>query len=99
MRRLNEFADDDIALEGEKVKIEDVIDKEIVLYKFRVSHSRYEKEGNPEYLTLQFSFEESGPLKVLFTGSQVMIRQMKKYENQLPFVATIVKVNRYFALK
>ncbi len=99
MKRLNEFADDDIALEGEKVKIDEILGKEIIILKFRVGRSKFEREGSGEYLTMQFAFEESESPKILFTGSDVIIRQIKKYADQIPFMATIVKINRYYALK
>jgi hypothetical protein len=99
MKRLNEFADDDLALDGEKVKIDDLVGEEIFISNFRIGRSKYEREGSGEYLTLQFSFEEVGTAKILFTGSAVIIRQIKKYADQIPFIATIVKVNRYYALK
>jgi hypothetical protein len=99
MKRLNEFADDDLALDGEKVKIDDLVGEEIFISNFRIGRSKYEREGSGEYLTLQVSFEEVGTAKILFTGSAVIIRQIKKYADQIPFIATIVKVNRYYALK
>jgi len=35
---------------------------------------------------------------VLFTGSDVLIEQMEKYGDQIPFAATIKKIDRYYTL-
>ena len=40
----------------------------------------------------------NGSKHVVFTGSDVLIQQMEKYVKELPFAATIVKVNRYYSL-
>lgn len=98
MKKLSDFADDDIALEGEKVQIETILDKEIVIKKCRFTKSKFEGRHG-DYLTLQFSFLESKELKILFTGSEVIINQMRRYEGELPFAARVIKINRYFALK
>ena len=71
MKRLSDFADaNDIALEGTKVQIESLIDKEIIVNAFRVCRSKY--EGRGDYATLQFCFIDDDKKHVVFTGSQVI---------------------------
>ena len=36
--------------------------------------------------------------RVLFTGSDVLIDQMKKYGDNVPFLAIIIKIDRYYTL-
>lgn len=36
-------------------------------------------------------------LYVTFTGSQVLIKQIKKYADQIPFVTTIKQVGMYYS--
>jgi hypothetical protein len=44
--------------------------------------------------------EEASPMDgnryVLFTGSSVLIEQMEKYKDEVPFLTTIKKVDRYY---
>ena len=98
MRRLSEFADDRIALEGLKMRLEEIEGKEIELLNCRFTPTRFEGRCS-DYATLQFRFPNEEQLRVLFTGSSVIIDQLRKYCDQLPFVCTIVKINRYYALK
>ena len=51
-----------------------------------------------KYITIQFKESENSPLRIVFTSSQVLMDQFLEYEEQLPFVATIKKVNRYMTL-
>lgn len=98
MKRLSDFADDQLALEGIKVKLEEVEGKEMELLKCRFAASRYEGRC-PDYATLQFRYPGEEQLRVLFTGSAVIIDQLRKYVDQLPFTCMIVKINRYYALR
>ena len=78
---------------GDKISITDVINKEITILAFRVKESKL-KDGN--YLTLQIEKEEKK--FVIFTGSNVLIDQMEKYKNELPFLTTIRKIHKYYSL-
>ena len=40
----------------------------------------------------------TGQKRVVFTGSDVIIDQMEKYQEEIPFVSTIKKINRYYTL-
>lgn len=87
VKRFSDFAKtEDSHLEGDKLKLSDILDKEILLRGYTVAKS---KHYSGEYATLQFEFSEK--THVVFVGSKVIIEQLQKYGDQLPFMTTIVK--------
>lgn len=97
MKRFSDFSNEQI-LEGDKIKIDDILNEEVTIYGYRVKESRYSKNRSGKYLTLQFSYSNEAEKKVIFTGSDVLIEQMEKYGSELPFMSTIRKINRYYSL-
>lgn len=97
-KRFSDFADEPPILDGAKTRIEDVINTEIEILAGRVAPSKYTKNASGMCLTLQFTDPASGERKVVFTGSDVLIKQFQKYEQELPFAATIKKVDRYYLM-
>jgi len=83
-------------LDGDKIRIDDVLNQEMTVIGCRFSASKYEKNKSGKCLTLQILINDQK--RVVFTGSDVMIEQMLKYEDQMPFLATIKKINRYYTL-
>jgi len=97
--RFSDFAAPGGPLEGKKIKIEEVLNLEIMLLAFRMKESKYQKTSAPDCLTIQFEFHNKpGEKHVIFTGSGVLIDQLKEYGDKLPFLATIKKIDRYFTL-
>lgn len=97
LHRFSDFATIHRKLEGEKVQnIADIFNKELIFTAFNICKSKV--QGCDKYITIQFKETEAGPLKVAFTGSQILIDQFLEYSEQLPFIATIKKVNRYMTL-
>ena len=92
MKKFSDFAKESI-LDGEKVKIDDIINKEIKIIGYAIKDSKYKSKL---YLTLQIIRENNK--YVIFTGSSVLIDQLEKYKNKIPFVATIRKNNKYYSL-
>jgi len=92
MKKFGDFAEENI-LDGDKIRIDDVINEEITILNFRVKESKL-KEG--DYLTLQIS--KDNKKHVIFTGSHVLIDQIKKYKDEIPFLTTIRKINKYYSL-
>lgn len=88
----SDFATDE-SLIGEKIQIEKILNKKVLITKYRTSKSKF-KESN--YTTIQFKYEDK--LYVIFTGSDVLIRQLEKYKDKLPFNATIIKIGKYYTL-
>lgn len=88
----NDFAIDECLI-GDKIQIEKILNKKILITKYRINKSKF-KESN--YTTVQFKLEDK--LFIIFTGSEVLIRQLEKYKDKLPFNASIVKIGKYFTL-
>jgi hypothetical protein len=94
VKRFSDFAkSEDSKLEGDKLKIADILDKQILLKAFSISKS---KHYSGEYATLQF--ESDNRKHVVFISSKVIIEQLKKYEDQLPYLTTVVKIGKYYSL-
>ena len=94
VKRFNEFAQEARPLEGAKLKIDETINREIIVLDYKIRGSRFEKKDCEKCLTIQFSI--AGVLHVLFTGSNVLIDQIEKYKNEIPFITTIKKIDRYY---
>lgn len=88
----SDFAQEVKPFEGEKKKIKEVLDCEILVLDYKVNESK-QKQGT-QYATIQFKQEES--FHVLFTGSSILIEQLEKYKDNLPFYATIKKITKYY---
>jgi len=93
MKRFADFAEEHKPLEGDKVKLNDILNQEIEITGYSIKQSKYKES---DYLTLQFKID--GNLNILFTGSGVLINQLEKYENEIPFVTEIKKINKYYTL-
>lgn len=74
MKKFREIAKDDIHLAGEKINLQDIVGKPIVVTGYKITKSRF-KEDN--YLAIQYDLE--GEQHVTFTGATVLIEQLKKY--------------------
>jgi len=94
LKRFSDFATTNNAVTGDKIKIEDVLGKEIEVIGYKASSSKFPKAGNDMVLTLQFNLD--GEPRVLFTGSGVLLEQAEKYKDEMPFLAKIEKVNKFY---
>jgi hypothetical protein len=83
-------------LDGAKLKIDDVINREILIISCKVKESKYSKTNSTNCLTIQFVMDEKR--YVIFTGSSILIEQMGKYKDEIPFLATIKKIDKYYTL-
>jgi len=88
----SDFAKETI-FDGDKIHINDVINMEINIIAYRVADSKY---TDRKCLTLQIEFENNK--HIIFTGSTVLIDQLEKYKEQLPFITTIRKIKKYYTL-
>jgi hypothetical protein len=93
MRRFADFAETPQVLDGDKIKIEDVLNREVTVLGFRVAKGKHKTD---RCLTLQVAVD--GVHRVVFTGSEVLISQMEKYGGECPFVSTIRKIDRFYTL-
>lgn len=90
--RFADFADEVKPFEGDKKKIEEILNKEILIIDFKVKDSK-QREGT-EYVTIQFILDEK--TYIVFTGSNVLIEQLEKYKDNIPFYTQIKKINKYY---
>lgn len=91
--RFGDFEGEKGPLDGKKKKLSEVLDQEILIRAFRIGRSKF-KDKN--YVTIQF--DNSGNRYVVFTGSEVLMEQLKRHQEQIPFYATIVKRYNYYSL-
>lgn len=90
-KRFNEFAKGHVPLEGKKMTLSDVLNREILVTDYRVSPSKFSPAG---CVTIQFQID--GETRIVFTGSTVLASQLENYKDEIPFFATIKKIERYF---
>jgi len=97
-KRFSDFAKDHVPLDGAKLKIDDILNKEILVTAMRVKPSKYSGtgKGSASCLTLQFNL--NGERYVAFTGSGVLADQAQAYQAEIPFFATIKKVDKYYTM-
>ena len=97
--RFSEFAAHEGPLEGQKIRIDDVLNVELFVVAYRIKNSKYQRTSAPDCLTIQFEYpDRPGERHVIFTGSTVLCDQLKRYQDNLPFLATIKRIDRYFTL-
>lgn len=87
----SDFAKDEAGLSGDKMKIADVLNREICVTAYRLIASKVQGKQ-----CLQLQFKLDNHLYVTFTNSTVLIRQAQTYEDHMPFLATIIKRGSYY---
>lgn len=92
MKKFSDFATNDIAITGEKIKLENILEKEIIIKGYKINNSKY---NNGKLLTLQFELRNKE--YIIFTGSSVLIEQIEKYKNEIPFITKIEKINKFYS--
>ena len=98
MQEINNFKDFNIlprvkSFVGEKIQVQKLFNLSIKILEFKIEPSK-QKEGT-ELLTLQI--EKSGEKRIVFTGSTVLIDQIKRVPaNKFPFISTIKGDNDYY---
>jgi hypothetical protein len=94
---MNNFQQFDIkveakSFEGDKIKIERVMNKQIVVEAFKIVESKYKEKGNGKCLHIQIIVDNAK--RVLFTGSGTLQEMIEKVPaNGFPFITTIIKEN------
>lgn len=92
--RFSEFAEESTPLDGKKIAIDDILNKDIVVKGATVKASKFERPNTSNCATVQIELD--GEIRVFFTGSSVLISQCERYKDKMPFVAQIKKVNKYY---
>jgi hypothetical protein len=93
IKRFSDFADEPRLLDGDKTKINNILNKEICVTGYKVRDSKH-KSGT-KCLTLQFEIDSKK--YIVFTGSTVLIDQVEKYKDKIPFLAVIKQVDRFYS--
>lgn len=75
---------------GDKIKVANVLDKEITLVDFRIVDSKHPKEPGDKCIHLQIEFKEEK--RVMFSISKYLIDIAKRVDKEkLPLTTTIIK--------
>lgn len=90
--RFSDFAEESKAFDGDKKKIDEILNKEILVIDFKLKESKHHR--NSQYLTLQFKIDEA--TFILFNGSRVLADQLEKYKDNIPFYTIIKKIDKYY---
>jgi hypothetical protein len=88
----SDFADNRPALPGIKKRMEEVLNRPIIIRGHKIIASK--RNAGEKCLHLQFDMDNEKC--ILFTGSAVLIDQCEKYSAQIPFGATIIRIDKYF---
>lgn len=82
---------------GDKIKINRLMNREIVVSGFEVRPSKYPDKGL-DALILQIEFESES--RIVFTGSKVLIDQITQVNSDdMPFKTTIVKNGEHYEFR
>lgn len=92
--RFSDFADEVKSFEGDKKKIGDIINTEILIIDFKIKDSK--QHENSQYITIQFKIDDA--YYIIFTGSKILMKQLEKYTDSMPYYATIKKIDKYYTL-
>lgn len=87
-----DFAEESKSFDGDKKKLSEILDRHILIVDFKVKPSKQNK--GTFYTTIQFKID--GVNYIIFTGSNVLTEQLEKYKSNLPFYATIKKIDKYY---
>lgn len=91
-KKFSDFAVEQRPLEGEKIKMTEVLGKPILVQGYRLTESKFPTSKG--CLALQIEFQSKK--RVLFTGSGVLIDQIKKYAHEIPFETVITQPRKYY---
>ncbi len=96
---MRDFADfhKESVLDGEKVGINTILNKNIEVMGFAERNSRYTKSSDGKYIIIQIRHD--GNKYVFFTASQILRQQLSDYRDMLPFRAQIIYNGKYYTFK
>ena len=60
-------------------------------FDYKINDSKY---NDLKCLKLQFKIDSTK--YIIFTGSNILIDQIKKYKDEIPFLTIIKKINKYY---
>lgn len=98
---------DRISLEGDKVKLDELLNKPIIITGALLTESKFKNKGSGRCVKLQFYLEddETETKKVCFSGSAVLYDQILEMQEKFDemnspilFKTTICKIGNYYSL-
>lgn len=92
MKRYSEFATKRQHMIGDKIKIEKILGKEIAILSYRISPSIVKEDTN----CLAMQIEVANEKRIIFTSSTILMEEIEKYKDNLPFLTTIEKIDRFY---
>ncbi len=95
-KRFSDFANEPVALEGQKVSLTSILGEEIQVLTYRTQKSKFEDSKTGIYTAIQFMLR--GEKHIAFTSSSILARQCDQYKDQMPFFTTIKKISRYYTM-
>lgn len=75
-----------------KASIKDLIDKEIIVRSFEIKDSTQRIGSKCAHIQV----EHDNQMRLVFTGSEVIMNQLNQNKDKLPFIATIKHINNYY---
>lgn len=90
--RFSDFAEETKSFEGDKKKIDDILNEDILIIDYKIKDSKQHK--GTQYVTIQFKLEDM--YYIVFTGSKVLSEQLEKYKENIPFYTQIKKIDKYY---
>ncbi len=87
------FAKDKLPLPGVKKRLDEILNKEILVVDFRITKSK-KREGSE---CLQIQFVCDGVVCVTFTGSSVLSNQIQETRDNVPFRTCVTKIDKYYS--
>lgn len=91
--------ENDSFLKGDKVTIEEILNKEIVITNIKKEKSKLQQGGTYNKIQIIDKFVDGQPhYAIFFSSSGILEKQINKYKDNLPFSATIIKQKNYYTL-
>lgn len=95
MHKFSDFAIEEMprkTMDGDHIKVDRILNREIVVHFFDIRISKYPEKGNGMCLYIQIELD--GIKRVVWTGSVFLQYYIQKVQpSQFPFTAKIVKDN------
>ncbi len=81
------------SFEGDKIEMYQVLNKQIIVYDYKIEPSKFTGKGNGKCLHLQIGFENKK--RVIFTGSGKLMEAIEQVsKDDFPFETIITKENK-----
>lgn len=92
--KFSDFAASKMPMPGTKKRIEQILGRDIVVVDFRITESKHRQNSK----CLQIQFLMDGEIYIVFTGSVVLLDQIKYSKDKIPFKTKITKNDNYYSL-